>query len=50
MIGRYDELVQMPEEDPTEYHDHFFARWENEGGVWKIDRFMGSPIDAPAEG
>jgi ketosteroid isomerase-like protein len=49
-IGKYDELTQMPGEAPTEYHDHFFARWEKEDGFWKIDRFMGSPREAPEEG
>lgn len=49
-IGKYDEVTQMPGEEPTEYHDHFFARWVTEGGVWKIDRFMGSPREAPPEG
>jgi len=49
-IGKYDELTQMPGEEPTEYHDHFFARWEKEDGFWKIDRFLGSPREAPPEG
>ena len=49
-IGQYDETVQMPEEEPTDYHDSFFARWVKEDGSWRIDRFLGGPRDAPAEG
>ena len=49
-IGQYDEVFQLPNEDRSEAHNYFFARWENEGGTWKISRFLAGPRDAPSEG
>jgi ketosteroid isomerase-like protein len=50
-IGEIHEAFQYAGEEPGEAHNHIFVRWEKgEDGVWKISRFLGSPIDAPAGG
>lgn len=41
---------QMEGEGPVSETSNCFTRWEKEGGVWKVDRDMCGPRDAPAEG
>lgn len=48
-IGEIHEAFQYPGQEPAEVHNHIFVRWERQAdGVWKIGRFLASPIDAPA--
>ncbi len=49
-IGQYDEAFQMPGADRMMVQNYFFARWEMEDGIWKIDRFLAGPREAPTEG
>ncbi len=49
-IGQFDESFQYAGEEPTEAHNYFFARWEIEDGIWKIDRWVTGAREAPAEG
>ena len=49
-IGQFDEAFQLPGAEPEEVHNYNFIRWVKEDGVWKIDRFLAGPRDAPPEG
>jgi ketosteroid isomerase-like protein len=50
-IARYHESFQLPDGEPTEVHNTFFARWEKQpDGLWRISRLVAGPIDAPPEG
>jgi ketosteroid isomerase-like protein len=49
-MGEMDEALQPPGAGPTEREGYSFVRWENEGAVWRIDRLVVGPRDAPAEG
>ena len=49
-IGEYDETVQMAGEEPMTLRNFYALRWERGAdGVWRIDRFLGAPREAPAE-
>ena len=50
-IGQYDESFRFPGAEAAEAHNHFFARWEKaDDGIWRIDRMLSGPRDAPPEG
>lgn len=48
-IGDYQETLVMSEgAEPMEVHANWFARWERGAdAVWRIDRLMTAPVDAP---
>lgn len=49
-FGEYDEEIQAEGGEPTMIRNYFAARWERgEDGVWRIDRFVAGPREAPAE-
>lgn len=46
-LGRYDETAEVAGETET-VSGHYFLRWErSEDGTWRIDRFVGGPVEAP---
>ena len=50
-IGQYREAYQFPDAEPDELYYNFFARWEKQSdGAWRIDRWVGGPVDEPTEG
>jgi ketosteroid isomerase-like protein len=50
-IAQYDETFQFPGVEPDEAHGTMFLRWvQDEEGVWKADRMVGSPRDAVTDG
>lgn len=50
-VGEYDETVRFEGQDPVDYANYFFCRWERQAdGTWKLDRFLSGPRDAPEEG
>jgi len=50
-IGRMDESFQFPDGEPTDAHNFFFARWEEQpDGSWGISRMVAGTRDAPVEG
>jgi ketosteroid isomerase-like protein len=50
-VGQIRETLQFPGGEPEEFYNNFFARWEKgPDGVWRVDRFVAGPVDAPAEG
>ncbi len=50
MILAYDETIQVEGQDPYTANNYGFVRWEKEDGVWKFDRLVAGPRDAPPEG
>ena len=47
--GQYDETAQIPGQSPMVFKNYYFSRWERgEDGLWRIDRFVAGPRDAPA--
>lgn len=49
-LGQYDEAFQFPGEDRMEVHNFFSARWVKQAdGIWKMNRFLAGPRDAPTE-
>jgi ketosteroid isomerase-like protein len=49
-IYEYSETSQMEGQEPVTEISNCFVRWEKEGGVWKFDREVCGPRDAPPEG
>ena len=50
-VGQYDETAELADGEPGEWHDYFFVRWEKGAdGIWRINRFLSAPRDAPPEG
>lgn len=51
-LGRYEETARMgPDAEPLSVDGNYFLRWERgEDGVWRIDRFVAGPIEAPGGG
>jgi len=50
-IYEWSETVQMEGESEAETTiSNCFTRWKKEDGVWKFDRDVCGPRDAPAEG
>lgn len=50
-VGRFDETATLASGEPVEWHEYFFVRWERgTDGVWRMDRFLSTPREAPAEG
>jgi len=49
-IMEIDETFEIEGMDPFTVMNYAFLRWEKEDGVWKIDRYLGGPRDAPPEG
>ena len=49
-MGEMDEALQMPDAETSRAEGYFFARWQRENGVWKIDRLVAGPREAPPEG
>lgn len=48
-VGWYDEVVEVEGEQMT-IQNHFFVRWERgDDGVWRMDRFVAGPREAPSE-
>lgn len=48
-IGRYEETVRMgADQEPMTVRNHYFMRWEKgSDGLWRIDRFVAGPQEAP---
>jgi ketosteroid isomerase-like protein len=49
-IYEYSVTSQMEGQDPVTEISNCFIRWEKEDGVWKFDREVCGPRDAPTEG
>jgi ketosteroid isomerase-like protein len=50
-IGQYDEAATLGTGEEAEWHEHFFVRWvRGDDGVWRINRFVAAPREAPPEG
>ena len=48
--GHYDEAVQIQEQEPMTIRNYYFLRWEKgTDGVWRFDRLVAGPREAPAE-
>lgn len=49
-IYEYSATTQMEGQEPVTDISNCFTRWEKEDGVWKFDRDVCGPRDAPVEG
>lgn len=50
-LGRYEETARAGSWELEEVRGNYFLRWERApDGTWRIDRFVGGPVDAPEEG
>ena len=48
-LGEYDETVEIEGEQQT-VHGYYFLRWEKgTDGVWRIDRAVAGPREAPSD-
>lgn len=50
-IGQIDLSIQAPGQEPADFANFLFARWEKQNdGVWRVSRAMNSPREPSPEG